>query len=121
MTMLSELLEEVGREPGERLYGVYPAVVREVNDPQNKGRIRVACSAIASARSGNTRMKACQRLSIAAIRSRYSCTSLRELQRPACIPFCKSAIVNSSNSNGCVFIFPKAASCRKFRRCIHLR
>lgn len=48
MTMLSELLEEVGREPGERLYGVYPAVVREVNDPQNKGRIRVACSAIAS-------------------------------------------------------------------------
>jgi len=48
MTMLSALLEYYGQEPGERLYGVYPAVVRGVEDPENKGRIRVACAAISS-------------------------------------------------------------------------
>lgn len=36
------------REPNERFFGVYAAVVREVLDKENKGRVRVACAAISA-------------------------------------------------------------------------
>ncbi len=43
----ASVMERDHREPGDRLFGLYAAIVREVNDPQGKGRVRVACAAIA--------------------------------------------------------------------------
>ncbi len=49
MSSMAGLMSELDfRESTERLFGVYAAVVRQADDPENKGRIRVACSAIAS-------------------------------------------------------------------------
>jgi uncharacterized protein involved in type VI secretion and phage assembly len=43
MTLLEQLLAaDVGHEaPGARWYGVYPALVTDVRDPENQGRVRV--------------------------------------------------------------------------------
>ena len=48
MAIVNEARADLGfREPGDGLFGLYAAEVREVNDEEKKGRVRVACASIA--------------------------------------------------------------------------
>ena len=42
MSSIETTLNERDAAPGERLYGVYPAVVTDIRDPSNQGRVKIA-------------------------------------------------------------------------------